>query len=341
MSNPGYGYPQQGQPFPTPQYPQQPPPAYPPQQYAPAPQYPQQQQPAYAPPPQAPAYGPPQQYGHPQGPPPPPAVGGTIDDFLGQPSTGGGPSLKWNDKPAGYTVAGYVARDVRNSDVRQQTAQRTNEPLFHRDGRPKLVMIVPLLVQPTTEHPDGKVGWWVKGEARDLLAEAMKRAGSSATVPEGGARVTITKVGERPIPNMTPATQLAITYELPAGVQPSQAPAGPASAAEPAQAPQQPAPAGQQWQQPPAEQGWAPNDPRWNPGDPAPAQPAQQAQQAPEQPVYQPPAAQPQYQPQAPQQPAPAPQAPAQAPAAAGPQPTPEQAQLMAQLAAGGVAPQG
>lgn len=300
MSNPAYGYPQQGgypqqpQAFPqapAPAYPPQQPPAYQPQQYAPAPQYFPPQQPVQ------------------------PTVSGTLDDFLGQPSTGGGPSLKFQGKPDGTSYTGVVARKIGNGDVRQQT-DNSNRPLFHKDGRPKFVLIIPLLVQPSPEFPEGKAQWWVKGQSRDELAAAMARAGSTAPVPEEGAQITVTRIGERPIPNMTPQIQYQIQYVPPNGA--VQAPAEPQGVAPQYQGPVQP----------------------YAPQAPAP-QPEYLSQQTPQF-VAQPAAQQAPAGPTPPAAAAPAPAAPPSAPtqpqpAAPGPQATPEQQALLAQLANGGV----
>lgn len=225
-----------------PQFPQQPQqyptqPAYPVQPQYPAQQFPQQ----YAP---APAY--PQQYGQPQYPAAPPAQPlpqGTLDGFYGQPSSGGGAALKFNGKPVGTSYAGIVARPITDADVRAQT-NNMGQVQTYRDGRPKLVMVVPLQVQPSQEHPEGVATWWVKGQARDELARAMAEAGAPAGPPEAGAAIRITLVGQRPVPNMNPANQYRVEYirpghapEMPAQPQPVQQPVS-----APFQVPQQPMP---------------------------------------------------------------------------------------------------
>lgn len=183
----------------------------------PYPQYPQQ-------PPQMPQqpYPPPQGYTHAQyqpAAPPPPPVNATLDDFFGQPSSGGGPSLKFTDKPDGYSYSGVVARPITKGDVQQQTEMGTNRPATYRDGRPKLVMLVPLDVPASQEHPDGRAVWYVRGQARDDLVRAMAEAGAPAGPPEAGARITVTRVGTRPVPNMSPAIQYRVTYARPTGAE--------------------------------------------------------------------------------------------------------------------------
>jgi len=210
-----------------PQYPQQPAqatvmPGYP--QYPAAPQYPPQYpvQPAYAPP------------------PPPPTAPGSLDAFFEQPSTG---SKSWvfKDRPIGTTYSGIVARAVTNADIRQQTDQQGKGQTY-KDGRPKFVMVVPMLVAPSAEYPEGQASWWVKGQARDELARAMSEAGAPEGPPEPGAGITVTMTGMRPIPGFNPAYQYRVTYVRPTG-----APAVPAPAALNG-------PPANQWQAPPPQQ---------------------------------------------------------------------------------------
>lgn len=276
---PGYapqypGYPQQPQAAPP-----APAPAYP----APAPAYPQQ---GYAPAPQA----------YPPAPAQPPLATGSIDDFYNQPSTGGGPSLKFDQLNTRYV--GVVARALGQGDVQQQTDTQ-GRPLFFRDGRPKWVMKVPLLINHPS-FPDGTAQWYVKGATRDELNRAMAEAGSSAQAPEPGATIDVTFVSTRASgQGMNPAKVFRVVY-TPPGVTPAQ------------QAPVQPQPQAVAPQVPQA----APPLPQYS----APA-PVQQQPQAPVQPQAVAPQAAPQAAP-------PAAMAPAPQPSAL----TPEQQQLLATL---------
>ncbi|BEL07849.1 hypothetical protein Q0Z83_060400 [Actinoplanes sichuanensis] len=268
-----------GQPA-MPQYPQQPQQGYPAQ-----PAYPQQPQfpvqPAY--PPHGygqPQYAP-QQYQQPVPAQPLPSVG--LDDYWQQPSSAGGPSLKFKDAQGnpqiGKAYEGFIARTITDGDIRPQT-DRNGQVQTYRDGRPKAVMVVPLIMQPSQEFPDGQAGWWVKGQSRDELARAMAEAGAPAGAPESGAWVRITLVSVRPIPNMSPAFQYRVEYRRPAPTVDGPAPGlpiptPPVPAPAPVYAPQQqaapvmstasgqpivhqqpvpPAPPAQQQQQPPAPQ---------------------------------------------------------------------------------------
>ncbi|MET0423633.1 MAG: hypothetical protein ABW046_07155 [Actinoplanes sp.] len=224
-------YPQQPQTYPQPAYPQQPP-AYPQQPQG----YPQQPQ-AYAPP--MPQQGYPQAYAQPQyAPPAPPAAplpAVSLDAYWQEPSSSNGPSLKWkdtNDVPQiGKSYEGFIAREIRDSDIRPQT-DKQGQPTFYRDGRPKSVMVVPLIgVQPAQEFQDGQAGWWVKGQGRDELARAMAEVGAPQGAPEAGAWVRVTLVGARPIPGYSAALQFRVEYRRPQGVPQSV----PAAAHAPAQ----------------------------------------------------------------------------------------------------------
>ncbi|RGC68442.1 hypothetical protein C5N14_13730 [Micromonospora sp. MW-13] len=196
---------------------------------------------------QAPAvYGGPQQF--PAGPATPPPPAGTLDGFFGQPSAGGGAAWKFNGKPIGTSYAGIVARPVTNADVRHQT-NNAGQVQTYRDGRPKLVMVVPMQVQPSAEHPEGVATWWVKGQARDELARAMAEAGAPAGAPEAGAAIRVTLVGQRPVPNMNPANQYRVEYIRPSGAAPAPAPAYPVGRPQEEWVPEQ-APAAQPMPQP-------------------------------------------------------------------------------------------
>jgi hypothetical protein len=217
----------------------------------------------------------------------------------------------------GTTYAGVVARAITDTDVRQQT-NNAGIPQTYRDGRPKFILVVPILVQGSPEFPEGQAGWWVKGQARDELVRAMAEAGAPAGPPEAGAMVQVTLVGQRPIPGMNPAYQYRIVYTRPTGAPPAVAAmAVPNVVGAPVMAGHPGAPTGYvSGVAPTAEPQYAAQQYAAPPVPPVP-------------PVYAPPA--PQYAPPVPLAPAPEQYAPvAAAPGLAGL--TPEQQALMAQL---------
>lgn len=284
---------------------------YPAPQYPGYPQQQQFQQPVpqqFAPQPQAPGYPPQQGYPAPQ----PqqqaqPLAAGSIDDFYNQPSSGGGPSLKF--PVVGTRYVGIVSRAISAGDVQQQTNTQ-GVPLFFKDGRPKFVMKVPLQMQPSPEYPDGQAQWYVKGSVRDELSRAMAEAGAPAGPPEQGAILDITFTAERSAgAGMNNAKVFQVRYTRPEGAAtgaPSPAPVAQPEAQVQQQAPQAPAPQPVAQQQQPQGQVYAAVD--------------QAVQAAPQQPQVQ-------QQAPAPQPPAPAPQPPSDLSA--------EQQQLLARLTGG------
>ena len=205
---------------------QYPPQGYPPQGYPPPAQYPPQQPPAQAPYQQAPY---PPQYvqpgGYQVGPPPPPAQRGSLSDYYDAPSSAEGKPWSFTDanrQPLlGTTHIGIVAREMRDGDVRQQTVPNSNVPVTYRDGRPKWVMVIPMLQQPDQVYPDGRATLWVRGQMRDELMRAMKQAGCDEGQlrrgPEANAVVKVTLVSVQPVPGMNARSIFQIEYTRPPG----------------------------------------------------------------------------------------------------------------------------
>lgn len=230
--NQGYGAPQMPQPpqgYGQPQAPQG------------FPQQPQYQQPQQF----MPQYGQ-QGYPQPQQPPQPPLATGSLDQYFSQPSTGGGPALKFAQ--IGTTHTAVVARPITNADIQQQTQPGTGAPQTYKDGRPKFVMKVPVRVQPSNEYPEGQAQLYVAGGMRDEMVRAMAEAGAPEGPPESGAGLQITCTGTRPSgPGLNPAKVYQIRYVRPDGsapaqvppVQPTEVQQAPAPAAPPAAAPEQ------------------------------------------------------------------------------------------------------
>src|SRR5262249_33456156 len=160
-----------------------------------------------------------------------PAIPGTLDGFYGQQSSGGGPAFKVKAPDGSPQInksyVGMVERTPGDADIRQAT-NSAGVPQTFKNGSPKWIMVVPMIVQQGPEFPEGRAGWWVKGQARDELARAMAEAGAPAGPPEAGAGIRVTLVGTRPVPGMNPAYQYRVEYMRPnstAAVIPPPAPA--------------------------------------------------------------------------------------------------------------------
>lgn len=203
MSQPYNPYAQQPAPAAPQQYAPQPP-----QGYAPPPaQYYPPQQPAYAPPapqgyypPQPPQYAPPAPVE--QAPP------GSLDAFYKQPTVGGGKAWKFDQ--LGQSHTGVIAREITDADVVPQTKMGGTELARFADGTVMYQLVVPVL------NPDGEQAtWYVKGATREVLMEAMAKAGCpSGTHPEKGAAIRVTWTGSRPT-RLQPAKVYTVEYTRP------------------------------------------------------------------------------------------------------------------------------
>lgn len=152
---PGFGYAPQQQP---------PPGYYNPQQY---------------PPPWQPAGAPAQQ--------PPVLARGTLEDWVDQPTGGGGAATSKFFTPArmnGHWLRVRVTRDLNNSDVRQQTDKFGTPLTFKSNGKPKFQLLLPCQVLDSSDpgavqqvFTDGNVTVYLKGVPSDSFKAAMSAAG--------------------------------------------------------------------------------------------------------------------------------------------------------------------
>ena len=202
----------------------------PPQQgWGPPPQQPQPGGWGAPPPPQQNGWGQPpaQQWGAPpqQAPELPDPVQGSLADFFSQPSTGGGAALKFPQN--GSAHFGIVNRQITDADTEQQTGIGANANVGQtfKDGRPKLVLKVPLNVAPSQDHTDGKARLYANPGVRDQLVAAVAASGAPIIthpsgvqyyLPEPGSGIYIQKTGTRPTgPGMNAANVFTVQYFRP------------------------------------------------------------------------------------------------------------------------------
>lgn len=139
---------------------------------------------------------------------------------MDQPASGEGKSLSFN--VPGQRYVGQVVRDITDADVSQQTDPMTGALQTYQDGRPKLVMKIPLLIQPQADYPDGTAVLYINHNLRTELARAMQVAGADYQVPKGGDVIDITythqQQGQRS--NLSPKKMKRIVYTKGQGVPP-------------------------------------------------------------------------------------------------------------------------
>jgi len=178
---------------------------------------------------------------------------GSVEGFFSQPSVGGGPALfgqtaQGQPAPIGTEYFGVIARDIKDSDIEQQTDYNDkSKGATFKNGQPKFVMKVPLLLPISQTFPEGTGQWYVQGAVRDELVRALAMVGAPTGAPQGGWGVHVKKIGERPIRGLRPASVYQVTAfppEVAAGYAAQMGIAGTPVQSAPAPAPMQaPAPA--------------------------------------------------------------------------------------------------
>lgn len=210
-------------------YPNQPgTPGYP-QQYPAQPQYAPQPAQQY-PPPWTPAGYPAQPQYAPQpqmAPPAPQLARGSLEDFIDQPTGGGGAATSkffTPQRPVGSWLQLRVTRDLNASDVRQQTDKFGTPLTFKSSGKPKWVLIIPCQVLGSSDgshqtiYPEGQVTVWLKGVPSDSFKTAMSAAGISdparalALGQLGGAEFYMIGAGTKQFGNGNPANMFDFQY---------------------------------------------------------------------------------------------------------------------------------
>ena len=145
---------------------------------------------------------------------------GTLEDFYNQPTGGSAPSVTskfFNKRPQGSWLQMSVLSDATNADVRQQQTPQ-GVPQTFRDGRPKFVLVVKVIVTGSSdgthvaEFPDGEATIWVKGTLADELRRAMTAGGDASGYPKGGAQIVMQSAGEKP--SRTPGFNATKLYTL-------------------------------------------------------------------------------------------------------------------------------
>lgn len=128
------------------------------------------------------------------------------DTFFG----GGSKSAKFDQ--VGQTVGGPI---THIGEPRQQTDFKTGDPLTWRDGSPRLQL--PVTVQTTLRDPadptdDGKRTFYIKGETKKAIEQALRAAGTGMQV---GGVLTVTFSGQEPTDQGSPKKLYTATYQPP------------------------------------------------------------------------------------------------------------------------------
>lgn len=110
---------------------------------------------------------------------------GTSHDLKGF-FAGGAAAAKFEDRAFGTVIGGEIVEEPR---MQQQRDYESNEPLYYQDGNPQMQMVVVVQAQPATSEDDGRRAFYIKGQLRQAVGEALRKVG--ADVPERGGKLWV------------------------------------------------------------------------------------------------------------------------------------------------------
>lgn len=137
----------------------------------------------------------------------------TLESFF---AGGGGKSISWKDRPIGTNISGVI-KTVHPPT--QQIDPVKNEPVFKKDGTPKMQVRIDLATDerdPSDPDDDGTRSLYVKGWMQGAIGDAMRKAGAQGA-PQVGAKLTVTLSERTPNDNpaLSPTNKFTAVYEPP------------------------------------------------------------------------------------------------------------------------------
>jgi hypothetical protein len=110
---------------------------------------------------------------------------------------GGAAAAKFPDREYGTVIGGEIIADPR---MQQQRDYTTGEPITYQDGNPAMQMVIVVqtsLHDPSLPDDDGPRAVYVKGQMRQAVGEALKRAG--VTAPRRGGKLWLKYTEDKPV----------------------------------------------------------------------------------------------------------------------------------------------
>lgn len=109
---------------------------------------------------------------------------------------GGATAAKFPDREYGTVIGGEIVADPR---MQQQRDYTSGDPVFYQDGNPAMQMVIVVqtnLHDPSIPEDDGQRAFYVKGQMRQAIGEALKKAG--ATAPRRGGKLWLKYIEDKP-----------------------------------------------------------------------------------------------------------------------------------------------
>ena len=116
----------------------------------------------------------------------------------------------------GTTVTGTICEPPR---VEQQRDYSTGEPMYWRDGTPRMQLVVTLQTdERDPEYPDddGRRRLYVRGRMKTAIRQAVKTSGATGLDVGGTLTITYTGDGTPTNPRFQPPKEYNATYRPPA-----------------------------------------------------------------------------------------------------------------------------
>ncbi len=113
-----------------------------------------------------------------------------IEEFF----SGGAKSAKFPDGAIGTVIGGEIVEEPR---MQQQRDYDTDELVFYQDGNPAMQMVITVQAQPATDEDDGRRSFYVRGQLKQAVGEALRKVGTRE--PERGGKLWVKLTGEEPV----------------------------------------------------------------------------------------------------------------------------------------------
>jgi len=114
----------------------------------------------------------------------------SIEDFF----AGGAKAAKFEDRAYGTVIGGEIVADPV---MRQQRDYETDEPMTYPDGNPMMQMLVTVQAVPPTDDDDGQRTFYIRGQLKSAVGEALRKVGVKA--PQRGGRLWVKYVSDEPV----------------------------------------------------------------------------------------------------------------------------------------------
>lgn len=110
---------------------------------------------------------------------------------------GGVPAAKFADGQYGTVIGGEITTEPR---MQQQRDYTTGDPVVYPDGNPAMQMVVTVrtdLRDPAIDGDTGERAFYIRGQLRQAVGEALRKAGAKA--PQKGGTLQVKYLRDEPV----------------------------------------------------------------------------------------------------------------------------------------------